>query len=50
MGVTENIVIGARPKHAPDNEYLPLSQRGPISVRKESELPTEHRIVSPMGT
>ena len=34
MGVTENIMIGARPKHAPDSEYLSPSQRGPISVRK----------------
>ena len=36
MGLTKNIMTGARPKHAPDSEYLPPSQRGPISVRKES--------------
>ena len=50
MGVTKNIMIGARPKHAPDSEYLPTSQRGPISVRKESQSSAEHRVVSPVGT
>ena len=49
-GATENIMIGARPKHSTDSEYLPPSQRGPIPVRKESLSPTEHRIVSPVGT
>ena len=50
MGVTKNIMIGARPKHAPENEYPPPSQTGPISVRKESQSPTEHMVVSPVGT
>ena len=49
MGVTENVMIGARPKHAPDSEYPSPSQGGPISVRK-SQLSTEHRVVSPMST
>ena len=49
MSVTENLMVGARPKHAPDSEYPPPSHRGPISVR---EIPstTEHRIVSPVST
>ena len=49
MGMTENLMIGARPKHAPDSEHLPPNQRGPISVR---EIPstTEHKVVSPMST
>ena len=49
MGITENLMTGARPKHAPDSEHLPPNQRGPISVR---EIPstTEHRVVSPMNT
>ena len=47
--MTENLMIGARPKHAPDHEHLPPNQRGPISVR---EIPptTEHKVVSPMST
>ena len=49
MGVTENLMIGARPKHASDSEYLPPNQRGPISVRK-IQSPTEHRVVSPVST
>ena len=49
VGMTENLMIGARPKHAPDNEHPPPNQRGPISVR---EIPstTEHKVVSPMST
>ena len=50
MGVTENTIVGARTKHTPDNEYPLPSQRGPVSVGKESQSPTEHRIVSPVGT
>ena len=26
VGVAKNIMIGARPKHAPDSEYLPLKE------------------------
>ena len=49
MGMTENLMIGVRPKHAPDGEHLPPNQRGPISVRKIPPT-TEHRAVSPMST
>ena len=49
MGVTENIMTGARPKHTPDSEYPLPSPRGPVSVRKEYQSPTKHRVVSPVG-
>ena len=35
MGVTKNIMTGARPKHISDHEYPPLSQKDPISMGKE---------------
>ena len=35
MGVTKNTMIGVRPKHDPDSEYLLPNQRGPASVRKK---------------
>ena len=35
MGVTKNIMTGARPKYTPDSEYPSPSQRGPVSVGKE---------------
>ena len=49
MGMTENIMIGARPKHTPDSGHLPPIQRGLVSVR---EIPStiEHRVVLPMST
>ena len=49
VGMTENLMVGAGPKHAPDSEHPPPNQRGPISVR---EIPstTEHRVVSPTNT
>ena len=49
VGMTENLMVGTRPKHTPDNRHLPPNQRGHVSVR---EIPstTEHRIVSPMST
>ena len=50
MGVANNIMIGARPKHTPDSKYSLFSQRDPASVRKENWSPTEHRIISPVGT
>ena len=34
MGVTENIMTGARPKHTSDHEYSSPRQRDPISVGK----------------
>ena len=50
MGVTENVITGARPKHTPNSEYPTPSQRGAASVGKEYCYPTEHRVVSPVGT
>ena len=49
MGMTENIMIGARPQHTPDSGHQPLIQRGLVSGR---EIPstTEHRVVSPLST
>ena len=49
IGMTENIMTGARPKHTTDGGHLPPIQRGLVSVR---EIPstTEHRVVSPMST
>ena len=49
MGLTENDVIGARPKHALNSEYPPPSQRVPDSVRK-TQSPIEHRVVLPVST
>ena len=49
MGMTENIMIGARPKHTPDSGHPPPIQRGLVSVR-EILSTTEHRVVSPMST
>ena len=48
-GMTENLMVGARPKHTPDSRHLPPNQRGHVSVR---EIPstTEHRVVSPVST
>ena len=34
MGVMENIMSGARPKHTPDNEYPFASQKGQASVER----------------
>ena len=48
MDMTENLMIGARPKHAPDSEHPPPNQRGPISVMEIPSI-TEHRVVSPMS-
>ena len=49
VGMTENLMVGARPKHIPDSGHPPPNQRGHVSVR---EIPstTEHRVVSPMST
>ena len=49
MGVAENIMTGARPKHTPDSEYLLPSQKGQASVEREYQSPTEHKVVSPVG-
>ena len=45
MGVTENIMTGARPKYTSDHEYPPPSQRDPISVWKGYQSITERRVV-----
>ena len=47
-GMTENFMIGARPKHTPESGHLPPNQGGHVSVR---EIPstTEHRVVSPIS-
>ena len=44
MGMTENLMVGARPKHTPDSRHLPHNQRGPVTVR---EIPstTKHQAV-----
>ena len=49
MDMTENLMIGARPKHVSASGHPPPNQRGPISVR---DIPstTEHRVVSPLST
>ena len=49
VGMTENPMVGARPKHTPGSGHLPPNQRVHVSVR---EIPstTEHRVVSPMST
>ena len=49
VGMTDNLMVGARPKHTPDSGYPPHNQRGHVSVR---EIPstTEHRFVSTMST
>ena len=49
ISMTGNIMMGAKPKHAPGSEYLPPSQRGPISVWEIPQT-TEHKVVSPMST
>ena len=49
MGVTENIMTGARPKHTPDSEYPLPSQKDQASVEGEYQSPTEHNAVSHVG-
>ena len=47
--MTENLMVGARPKHTPDSRHPPPNQRRNVSVR---EIPstTEHRVMSPIST
>ena len=49
VGMTENLMVGARPKQTLDSGHPPPNQRGHVSVR---EIPstTEHNIVSPIRT
>ena len=48
-GMTENLMVGTRPKHTPESGHPPCNQRGYVSVR---EIPstTGHRVVSPVRT
>ena len=48
-GMTENFMVGERPKHTPDSGHLHLSQREYVSVR-EVPSTTRHRVVSPVST
>ena len=36
MGMTENFMVGARPKHIPDSRHLPPSQRGTCFCKGDS--------------
>ena len=55
-GMPENLMVGARPKHAPYSGHLPPNQRGHLSVREiastrvVSLISTEHRVMSPIST
>ena len=49
MGMMGNIMTGARPKHTPDSEYQFPSQKGQVSVEREYQSPTEHKVISPVG-
>ena len=49
VSVDNNVMAGARPKHTPDSKCQSPSTRGPDSVRRENQLPTEHKDVPPMG-
>ena len=48
-GMTENLMVGAIPKHTPDSGHLPPNQREHVSVR-EVPSTTGHRVVSPVST
>ena len=48
MGVTENIMTVARPKHTLDSGYPLPSQKGQASVEEEYRSPAEHNVVSPV--
>ena len=48
MGVTENSMTGARPKHTPGSGYLLPSPKGQVSVEKEYQSPAEHDVVPPV--
>ena len=49
VSMTENLMVGARPKYTPDNGYPPPNHREHVSVR---EVPSTigHRVVSPVST
>ena len=48
-GMTENFMVGARPKHTPDSRHPPPNHREHVSVR-EVPSTTGHRVVSPVST
>ena len=48
-GMTESLMVGARPKHIPDSGHLPPSHREYVSV-KAAPSTTGHRVVSPVNT
>ena len=48
-GMTENLMVGARPKHIPDNGHLSPDQREHVSVGGVPST-TGQRIVSPVNT
>ena len=48
-GMTENHMVGARPKHTPDSGHPPSDQREHVSVR-EVPSTTGQRVVSPVNT
>ena len=47
-GMTENLMVGARPKCTPGSGHLPPSQREHVSV-KAAPSTTRHRVVSPVS-
>ena len=49
MGVTENYVNEARPKHTPGSEYPLPSQKGQASGEEESQFQAQHDVVPPVG-
>ena len=48
-GMAENLMVGARCKHTPDNGHLPPDQRDHVSVGKVPST-TGQRVVSPVNT
>ena len=49
MGVTENPVTRAMPKHTPSSEYSLPSQKGQASVEEEYQSPVENDVVPHVG-
>ena len=47
--MTENLMVGARPKHTPDSGHLPPDQREHIPVGQVPST-TGQRVVSPVNT
>ena len=47
--MTENLMVGARPKHTPDSGQLPPDQREHVYVREVPSI-TGQRVVSPVNT